>query len=132
MRARQRRYVEGNSLVAVAAAVVGSAAAAQVIAPKCPVTEEPCPGDEHGRICRTACSSTDDAELAGQAFNNTYETGAPAGTTSSPAQLDVVGANGRRLIARWMPEGVWVGGCMIASREDAEKLAAFITREGDE
>lgn len=92
-----------RDLYQVAAAVIGSAAAAQVV----------------------------DPVMTGQAATHTYETSAVPGATETPHQLDVVGANGRRLIMRWVPEGVWVGGCLITDQDVAGKLAAFITRENE-
>lgn len=68
-----------------------------------------------------------------QGDEHTYLTGQTPGTCeTSPWQLEVVGANGRRLIAHWSPDGLYVGGCLVASRENAEALARFITREADE
>lgn len=65
--------------------------------------------------------------MAGNAFMNSYETTGAPGVTEMAHQLDVVGSNGRRLIARLTPEGVWLGGCLIANRADAEYLAAWLT-----
>jgi hypothetical protein len=96
------------SLMQIAAAVVGSAAAAQVIGPS--------------------------EEMIRQADEHTYLTGERAGVNETAAgdRLDLVGVNERRLIALWTDEGVWVGGCLITNRADAEYLAAFLTREADE
>jgi hypothetical protein len=71
------------------------------------------------------------AALDVHAALNTYEVAAgvdPGVEDLTPSMLLVVGANHRRLVVRWQDEGVWVGGCLIAAREDAEALAAFITR----
>jgi hypothetical protein len=105
MSARRGFRPGGNSLMQVAAAVVGSAAAAQVLSP---------------------------SEMAEQAHANTYVTQDAPGVTEDMGRLDVVGSNGRKLIATWTPEGLWIGGCLIADRADAEYLADFITREADE
>lgn len=71
--------------------------------------------------------------VAGQAHEHTYLTGAtPGAYTFNPAELDIVGANGRRLIVRWVPEGVYVGGCLITDPAAAEKLAEWITRESED
>lgn len=107
---RSRRFPGRDaSLMQIAAAVVGSAAAAQVIQ-----------------------AGARDEEMETQMDQHTYLTQAEPGVTEAADQLDVVGANRRRLIARWTKEGVYVGGCLIADRADAEYLAAFLTREADE
>lgn len=108
-------------LVAVAAAVVGSAAAAQVVDP---------PVYTHSHLGRL-CAGKDCA--GAQADENTYVTTEPQGAYGNghPAQQDIVGANGRRLILRWTDEGVYVGGCLITDQAVAESLARFITREDE-
>jgi hypothetical protein len=63
---------------------------------------------------------------------NTYETSDHPSATETPNEISLVGSNGRRLVARWTTEGVWIGGCLVSQREHAEALAAFITREADE
>lgn len=132
-----------NSLMQVAAAVVGSAAAAQVIAPdlRCshgePVVEESpsvFAGAAPVRTYADGCQSYGPyAGEAAQAAEHTYQTDLPQGAYGNghPAQQDIVGANGRRLILRWVPEGVYVGGCLITDREVAASLARFITREDE-
>lgn len=102
---RLKRRGRDASLMQIAAAMVGTAPAAQVVAP----------------------------EVEQQAHQHTYLTRAEPGVTETPWQLDVVGANHRRLIAYWAPDGgLYVGGCLIGDRSDAEALAAFILREADE
>lgn len=86
------------SLMQIAAAVVGSAAATQVI----PARPERL--DIHAAL-------------------NTYETtGGPGYRLVSRGQAEVVGTNGRRLIARNEADGVWLGGCLVA-RSDLLALA---------
>lgn len=168
MRHRKGRG-DGNSLMQVAAAVVGSAAASQVITGG---THVNCSHDPNGyvvggsMICAPRPTERDevahwkaeiermereagklrarvaeleqaevDRELTVHAALNTYEVaaGAPRGfDRTAPHMASVTGANHRLLIARREPEGVWIGGCLIADREVAEALAAFITREADE
>lgn len=107
---RRQRYGPANSLMQVAAAVVGTAAAARAI----PVADVA-------------------GEVVNQQAEHTYQTDLPQGAYGNghPAQQDIIGANGRRLILRWVPEGVYVGGCLIADPEVADSLARFITREGE-
>jgi hypothetical protein len=64
---------------------------------------------------------------------NTYETpeGAEPGFWIDGAQADLIGANGRRLIARETEDGMYVGGCLIKSTADARELAAFLTDWAD-
>ncbi len=160
---------DGNSLMQVAAAVVGSAAAAQVVTGG---THVNCSHDPNGyvvggsMICAPRPAERDevahwkaeiermereaaklrarvaeleqaevDRELTVHAALNTYEvsTGTLPGAESVTSSLFVVvGANHRRLLARWQDDGVWVGGCLIADREAAQALSAFITRGSDE
>jgi hypothetical protein len=112
---RPQRHGRNTSLMQIAAAVVGSSAAAQVI-------RHACRDDER------------ETQMQAQTEQHTYLTEAPEGVTETPGQLDVVGANQRRLILRWEPDGsgVWIGGCLITNPADAEYLADFITREADE
>jgi hypothetical protein len=170
MRYRKGRG-DGNSLMQVAAAVVGSAAASQVIpAADGPASVRHPDGTQHdpytaddvrereraakpmhpsrdvidtlqGEInhLRARIAELEQAEVTREldvhAALNTYETPLdtpPGAEQITPSMLVAVGENGRRLISRWLPEGVWVGGCLIATREHAEALAAFITREADE
>jgi len=158
---------EGNSLMQVAAAVVGSAAASQHI-PAGPPDDDPYP--DPGCPKRTgnasnfclleaghegACDDEPNPDLLRQIARlkarvaeleqagptaaldvhqalNTYEVAAdvpPGVLPVAPHMAMVIGANHRKLIARWDTDGVWLGGCLIADREHAEALAAFITRE---
>lgn len=100
----RRPHVSRNAgLMQIAAAVVGAAAAAQVIKP------------------------------ADGAHEHTYETAElPGAYVTHPDQLDIVGANGRRLILRWVDDGVYVGGCLITDPGVADKLATMVTREDDD
>lgn len=74
-----------------------------------------------------------DAAMEIHAALNTYEVAGtpPLAQHADPRTFVVVGANSRRLIARWNVDGVWIGGCLITDREHAEALARFITRESD-
>jgi hypothetical protein len=109
---KPQRYGRDASLMQIAAAVVGSAAAAQVIVPAGQDAERDRP---------------DDAELAGHAYNNTYETtDAPGTFRYAGERIDVVGINGRKLIALRSPEGIWIGGCLVTSASDLERLCAFL------
>lgn len=137
MRPRQRG--KNASLVQIAAAIVGSAAATQVVTPVPEIVQR-----DHRRgacWCGTRHSLTDlplpaaaHAEgLDVHAALNTYEArpGELEGATEELDTLGIVGANGRRLIARWAPDGVWIGGCLITDEAVADRLAAFITREDE-
>ena len=151
---------DGNSLMQVAAAVVGSAAAAQHI----PTGSPPCCDDHEldGVETIQCCHDCPAAEAAGPSVSemerlrarvaeleqaapvaaldvhaalNTYEVvaGTPAGfEQTAPHMARLVGANRRKLIARWDADGLWLGGCLIADREHAEALASFITREAED
>jgi hypothetical protein len=111
------RFQSGVSLMQIAAAVVGSASASQVVDP-------PVYTHKHGdRLCAEVPCARNDAD------GHTYRTSAEPGVSSDVSQIDIVGANGRRLIARWTPEGVYVGGCLISDADHADALASFITRE---
>jgi hypothetical protein len=121
--------------VNIAAAVVGSAAAAQVIGPeRHPDGEkrEPYTADN---LRAQADEKPAPAELDVHAALNTYETPdrdpgvygdagplamhGPFGTETS-----VVGANGRRLIVREVAGNTWIGGCEIADPRDLRILIA--------
>lgn len=106
---RPRAYGRSADLMQIAAAVVGSGAAAQVIVPAGQDAERERPVD-----------------LDAQADQNTYLTGGTPGVSQTPHRMDVVGANQRRLIAFRAPEGVWIGGCLVSSTEDLERLCAWL------
>ena len=79
-------------------------------------------------------SSTATALDVHQALN-TYEVAADVPQTYedvTPHMALVIGANHRKLIARWDTDGLWLGGCLITDRGVAEKLASFITREDED
>jgi hypothetical protein len=73
------------------------------------------------------------ADLDIHAALNTYESpDRPAGFTApAPGQAEVVGANGRRLLVRRMPEGLWIGGCLISDPVVLADLASFVSYEAD-
>jgi len=175
---------DGNSLMQVAAAVVGSAAAAQHIPTEpqhahtlgspCPVSgcrwpmpELCCPDHDPDGVediqccddCPVAVAEEADARArlatewervdsagvtalraSAAAFEvhqalNTYEVAADVPQTYedvTPHMALVIGANHRKLIARWDTDGLWLGGCLITDRGVAEKLASFITREDED
>lgn len=182
MRYRKGRG-DGNSLMQVAAAVVGTAAAAQHIPttgrnalhpwePACDETcnngkpEPCCPDHDPDGVediqccddCPVAAAEEADARVrlaaewehvhppgvaalrasaaaldVHQALN-TYEVAADVPQTyedATPHMALVIGANHRKLIARWDADGLWLGGCLITDREVAEQLVAFITREDE-
>lgn len=61
-----------------------------------------------------------------QAFQHTYiSQGAPGVYVHGQGMVDAVGDNGRRLLVKEMPEGVYVGGAVF-SNASAMKLAAHI------
>lgn len=149
MRPHDRR---GRDLVQIAAAVVGSAAAAQVVGP--PYSKE------HDRVLdlvddalRTSLGihpESDDVTIsyeqvhgAGYAVTaavvssaartveqqlNTYADHRPEGLHADPAGPAYVGANGRRLMLRETPEGLYLGGALIADAEQALRLTSAIER----
>lgn len=51
----------------IAAAVVGSVGATQVIRPCCPVVSGPCPGNDRGVICSLSCTDGDTIPDFGEA-----------------------------------------------------------------
>lgn len=140
---RPRRFGPTNSLMQVAAAVVGTAAAAKVIPARrwCHCDEQGYPGphevsdgcDPAGPLGAAIPAPDVADEVVNQQAEHTYRADLPEGAYGNghPAQQDIVGANGRRLILRWVPEGVYVGGCLITDREVAESLVRFITREDE-
>jgi hypothetical protein len=98
-------------LMEIAAAVVGSAAAAQVI--------EPAPI----------------AALDVHAALNTYEVepDVAPGVYRNDPQVSVIGENRRRLIVQRMPDGVWIGGCKVTDPDQLLELAnvlAFWAADG--
>jgi hypothetical protein len=98
-----------QSLMQVAAAVVGSAAASQVIAPA--VAERL---DVHAAL-------------------NTYESpDLDPGVYHTAEGLSVVGSNGRRLIARDQAGSVWIGGCEIVDPRDLRNLILNLTGMADD
>lgn len=124
---RPQRYGRNASLMQIAAAVVGSSAAAQVIAPIC--TDEWQPAHQagsHPEACAT-CGGVGTV----QAEQHTYLTGGTPGVSETPHRLDVVGANQRRLIAFRAPEGVWIGGCLVSSPEDLVRLSEWLSGGGN-
>lgn len=52
----------GRDLMQIAAAIVGSVGATQVVRPRCPVVSGPCPGTDRGAICSSPCQTTLPAE----------------------------------------------------------------------
>lgn len=96
-----------------------------------------------GDLLRKAVARSGDAPARGvvdarapeadQAHEHTYQTPqVPGAYVTHPDQLDIVGVNGRRLIVRWVDEGVYVGGCLITDPFVAERLASWVTREDDD
>lgn len=57
---------------------------------------------------------------------NTYATGTAPGIWHTATGCDAVGSNGRKLIVRDDPDGVYVGGCQISSPDDLRDLAAIL------
>lgn len=102
MRRRYGRTPAGNDLIQVAAAVVGAAAATQVIAPAARAEGL----DVHAAL-------------------NTYEVEPDAvpGVYRNDPQVSVVGENRRRLIVQRMPDGVWIGGCKVTDPDQLLELA---------
>lgn len=86
-----------------------------------------------GRPARPEWPAASAEGLDVHAALNTYEVAldVPEGAAEELNTLAIVGANHRRLIARWTSAGVWVGGCLITDEAVADRLAAFITREDE-
>lgn len=98
MPGRRRYERREQGLMQLAAAVVGAAGAAQVIAPQ-------------AEDMRSLVERLDVHE----ALNTYEESGLPAGAYEIDLNTRaIVGANGRRLIIRRDHEGLWIGGCLIS------------------
>lgn len=108
-----RPHGVAGDLVRLAAAVVGSAAAAQVIG-------RHVDGEPDTR-----------AEQAAQAQEHTCDSAFtdPGLTRAGEGYAWVVGANERRLIIKRMGDGVYLGGCLISDRALLRELAAYLAAE---
>lgn len=58
---------------------------------------------------------------------NTYTDDRDEGVYEDPAGPAYVGANGRRLMLRKAPEGLYVGGALLTSIDDVQLFAAYLT-----
>lgn len=119
----RRRPGFGRDLQQIAAALVGTAAATQVVSPRY--------AERAGVPYEEPSVEDGPDEQGAQAAEHTYQ--APEGTQQqatrpSPYQLEVVGANGRRLIAHRGQDGrVWVGGCEFADMAELRRFAGWLT-----
>lgn len=57
---------------------------------------------------------------------NTYATGTEAGVWTGRAGVELVGVNGRKLIVRDDPDGVYVGGVLVTCVTDLRDFAAVL------
>lgn len=109
-------YGRRRDLMQLAAAIVGTAAAAQVIESS-PAAAAPEGLDVHAAL-------------------NTYEVsdrpqGITFGGTGRVEVSEVVGANGRRLLLRDADDGIWIGGCLITDPFVLARLGAELTHAAE-
>lgn len=64
--------------------------------------------------------------VAMDALLNTYATGTAPGVWHTATGADLVGSNGRKLIVRDDPDGVYVGGVLVSSADDLRDFAAVL------
>lgn len=110
MRRRYGRTPGSNDLMQAAVAVVGPAAATQVIPARADAL------DVHAAL-------------------NTYEVepDATPGVYRNDPHVSVVGENRRRLILQRMADGVWIGGCKVTDPDQLLEIAnvlAFWAADG--
>lgn len=60
------------------------------------------------------------------ALLNTYATGGEAGVWQAGAGTELVGSNGRKILVRDDPDGVYVGGVLVSSTDDLRDFAAVL------
>lgn len=108
------RGSKGRDLVAIAGAVVDSAAAAQV------VMQDERPSPEGGKCMHPLTSEQNE---------NTYSAVGlwPGVWVEDERTHSVVGTNGRRIIVREDADGLYVGGVLLADSGVVGDLAALLT-----
>jgi hypothetical protein len=114
-----RRSNRPRDLVQIAAAIVGSAAAAQVI----PARDFPC-------CDRSGIGDHDSAEH-GDTQCNSYETVRPQGFDLDGMTASYTGVNGRRILIREDADGVYVGGVLFGSAAELAEFARLLNAMAD-
>lgn len=112
------RGSKGRDLMAIAGAVVGSAAAVQV------VMQDECPSPEGGKCMHPLTSEQNE---------NTYSAVGlwPGVWVEDERTHSVVGTNGRRILVREDADGLYVGGVLLATAEAVSDLAMLLVQQSN-